>query len=146
MPAGLRLQRAPVQCRAAKVVEETKTRRVMYEPGPPDASGDVDTRSEALRAIEDLVIDSFGSARPGMRLDWNQVEGCWVLRPPAAAGPPKAVAHFLGSAFVGAAPELAYKLFLESLAARGVLVRASPSLKPPSPSPFPASRCSPYQI
>lgn len=34
--------------------------------------------------------------------------------------------HFLGGAFVGAAPQLAYRLFLESLASRGVMVRVAP--------------------
>lgn len=38
----------------------------------------------------------------------------------------EAVVHFLGGAFVGAAPQLAYRLFLESLASRGVLVGAGP--------------------
>jgi hypothetical protein len=36
--------------------------------------------------------------------------------------------HFLGGAFVGAAPQLAYRLFLESLATRGVMVRIFPGL------------------
>lgn len=36
--------------------------------------------------------------------------------------------HFLGGAFVGAAPQLAYRLFLESLASRGVLVSATGSM------------------
>ncbi len=34
--------------------------------------------------------------------------------------------HFLGAAFVGAAPQLSYRLFLEALAGRGVLVVATP--------------------
>jgi hypothetical protein len=33
---------------------------------------------------------------------------------------------FLGGAFVGAAPEISYKLFLEALAARSVLIVAVP--------------------
>lgn len=38
------------------------------------------------------------------------------------AGPAKAVVHFIGGAFVGAAPQLSYRLLLESLAARGLYV------------------------
>lgn len=37
--------------------------------------------------------------------------------------------HFLGGAFVGAAPQLAYRLFLESLASRGVLVSEEEGLR-----------------
>lgn len=40
----------------------------------------------------------------------------------AAGVAAEAVVHFLGGAFVGAAPQLAYRLFLESLVSRGVLV------------------------
>jgi hypothetical protein len=41
---------------------------------------------------------------------------------PAVGTAAEAVVHFLGGAFVGAAPQLSYRLFLEGLAARGVLV------------------------
>jgi UDP-N-acetylglucosamine enolpyruvyl transferase len=40
----------------------------------------------------------------------------------AAGTVAEAVVHFLGGAFVGAAPQLSYRSFLEGLAARGVLV------------------------
>eukprot|EP00882_Tetradesmus_deserticola_P018279 GHRQ01019636.1.p2 GENE.GHRQ01019636.1~~GHRQ01019636.1.p2 ORF type:complete len:129 (+),score=21.37 GHRQ01019636.1:359-745(+) len=40
----------------------------------------------------------------------------------AAGTASAAVVHFLGGAFVGAAPQLSYRLLLEGLAARGVLV------------------------
>jgi hypothetical protein len=48
-----------------------------------------------------------------------------VLFPPAGRQPEAAV-HFLGGAFVGAAPQLAYRPLLEALASRGVLVIATP--------------------
>lgn len=51
-----------------------------------------------------------------------QILDLQVLRPPATAGRPEAVVHFLGGAFVGAAPQLTYRLFLETLANRNVLV------------------------
>lgn len=53
-----------------------------------------------------------------------EVEGNWILRP--LRGPATAVVHFLGGAFVGAAPQLTYRLLLESLAAREVMVIATP--------------------
>ena len=76
-----------------------------------------------FQQVEGLIVSNLNSNRAGSRLDWEQVEGCWVLRPPNTAGPPEAVAMFVGGAFVGAAPEVVYKLFLESLAARNVMVR-----------------------
>lgn len=45
-----------------------------------------------------------------------------MLRPKQAA--PEAVVLFVGGAFVGAAPQVAYKVYLEALAARNMLVRS----------------------
>ncbi|KAJ4840155.1 hypothetical protein Tsubulata_000239 [Turnera subulata] len=56
--------------------------------------------------------------------DWTEIEGAWVLKPKGER--PKLVAHFIGGIFVGAAPQLTYRLFLESLAEQGVLVIATP--------------------
>lgn len=72
-----------------------------------------------------MIQTTFNSMQPGHRSDWKEVEGCWVLYPPAGR-PPAAVAHFLGDAFVGAAPHIAYRLFLEALANRDILVVATP--------------------
>lgn len=44
-----------------------------------------------------------------------------MLRPPDGQAP-EAIAHFLGGAFVGAAPQLSYKDFLEGIAEQRVLV------------------------
>lgn len=71
--------------------------------------------------------NTFNSTQPGQRGDWREMEGCYVLYPPAGR-PPQAVAHFLGGAFVGAAPQVAYRLFLEALANRDVLVSAGSTL------------------
>lgn len=56
---------------------------------------------------------------PMNRLGWgggNQPDyrGLWC--------PLQAMVHFIGGAFVGAAPQLTYRLFLETLAARGFVV------------------------
>lgn len=68
--------------------------------------------------IENAIVATFGAGGPGG--NWEEVEGCWVLFP--ATGKPTALVHFIGGAFVGAAPQLSYKLFLETLAARGIVV------------------------
>ncbi|GIL57885.1 hypothetical protein Vafri_13100 [Volvox africanus] len=72
-----------------------------------------------------LSQSTFNSTQPGQRNDWREVEGCYVLFPPSGR-PPAAVAHFLGGAFVGAAPQMTYRLFLEALANRDILVVATP--------------------
>lgn len=56
--------------------------------------------------------------------DWQEIEGAWVIRP--KMGTPRAVVHFTGGVFVGAAPQLTYRLFLERLAERGFIIIATP--------------------
>ncbi|GIL78290.1 hypothetical protein Vretimale_7640 [Volvox reticuliferus] len=75
--------------------------------------------------IESMIQSTFNSTQPGQRNDWREVEGCYVLFPPSGRQP-AAVAHFLGGAFVGAAPQMTYRLFLEALANRDILVVATP--------------------
>ena len=71
--------------------------------------------------IEKMIASNFNNVQPGLRGDWIEIEGNWVLRP--LKGSATSVVHFLGGAFVGAAPQLTYRLLLESLAARGIMVR-----------------------
>jgi len=54
------------------------------------------------------------------------VEGCWVLEPPGGVDAAHGVVHFVGGAFVGASPQVSYRLFLEALAAEGFVVVATP--------------------
>ena len=75
-------------------------------------------QSDAFGTVETRVASTFN--QPGGRDDWQQVGGAWVLRP--KSGRPKAVVHFVGGAFVGAAPQLTYRLLLELLAAKQLLV------------------------
>lgn len=75
--------------------------------------------------IERAVQNTFNNQAPGQRNDWKEVEGAWVLYPPNNREP-TAVVHFLGGAFVGAAPQISYRLFLEALSNRDVLVIATP--------------------
>jgi hypothetical protein len=83
------------------------------------------TRSSFL-SLETLLQSALALRRlPGERGDWQEVEGSYVLYPPNNQ-PPEALVHFLGGAFVGAAPQLAYRPLLEALASRGVVVVATP--------------------
>ncbi len=56
---------------------------------------------------------------------WEPLCGSFVLRPPPRE-PPRAVLHFLGGAFVGAAPHVTYPRLLSLLADSGFIVVATP--------------------
>lgn len=73
--------------------------------------------------VERAIQTTLGGQNPGQRSDWMEVEGAWVLYPPSNRAP-EAVVHFLGGAFVGAAPQISYRLFLEALSNRNILVGA----------------------
>jgi hypothetical protein len=55
-------------------------------------------------------------------MDWQEIFGNWVLVPSRPIG----VIHFLGGAFVAAAPHLTYRRLLEFLANQGYVVVATP--------------------
>jgi hypothetical protein len=55
-------------------------------------------------------------------MDWQEISGNWVYIPRQ----PRAVVHFLGGAFVAAAPQLTYRLLLEDLAKQGYAIIATP--------------------
>jgi hypothetical protein len=80
-----------------------------------------------FQQLESLLAAASAAANTGSRdLGWRELEGAWVLAPPAGAKP-RALVHFIGGAFVGASPQLTYRLFLEALAEEGdVLVVATP--------------------
>jgi hypothetical protein len=56
-------------------------------------------------------------------MTWRSVGQNWVLLPHRSA---VAVVHFVGGAFVGAAPQLSYSKLLESMAAGGYAIVATP--------------------
>ncbi|CAK9222221.1 unnamed protein product [Sphagnum troendelagicum] len=58
------------------------------------------------------------------QLYWPDRKGAWVLQP--SKRNPVAVVHFIGGVFVGATPQLSYRLFLERLCERGFIVIATP--------------------
>ena len=55
-------------------------------------------------------------------MDWQEVSGNWVYLPRE----PRAIVHFLGGAFVAAAPHITYRLLLEDLAKQGYGIIATP--------------------
>ena len=55
-------------------------------------------------------------------MDWQEISGNWVLVPPR----PIAIIHFLGGAFVAAAPQVTYRSLLEQLAEQGYAIVATP--------------------
>lgn len=103
---------------------QRKRRRLQVSAVSPDRPSDrslvpTNQQSGAFGDVETRVASTF--KQPGGRDDWQQVEGAWVLYP--RHGQPKAVVHFVGGAFVGAAPQLTYRLLLELLATKQLLVR-----------------------
>ncbi|KAL6779007.1 CPLD20 [Auxenochlorella protothecoides x Auxenochlorella symbiontica] len=86
-------------------------------PGPP-------AQPPVFNRMEDMIQNRLGSDGPQAGSRWREVAGAWVLNPPG--NEPSVVVHFVGGAFVGAAPQLAYRPFLEALAARGAVVIATP--------------------
>lgn len=91
------------------------------EPTRREPTG-IQLYSDIERLLTDTVKQSQ-DAWGGLR-DWTEVEGAWVLKPRTSQ--PKFVVHFVGGIFVGAAPQLAYRFFLERLSEKGVLVIATP--------------------
>ncbi|MEO0760010.1 MAG: DUF1350 family protein [Cyanobacteria bacterium J06648_16] len=55
-------------------------------------------------------------------MTWRAVSGNWLLVPDQ----PKAIIHFLGGAFVAAAPHVTYRWLLENLYAEGYCIVATP--------------------
>jgi len=84
---------------------------------------------QGFTTLEKTIQDTLGGEGQG---GWKEVEGCWVLYPDklkddtAGERAPRCLIHFVGGAYVGAAPQLAYRPLLEALAERGALVVATP--------------------
>ncbi|NEP11319.1 MAG: DUF1350 domain-containing protein [Symploca sp. SIO2C1] len=54
-------------------------------------------------------------------MDWQEISGNWVLIPPRPTG----IVHFLGGAFIAAAPQVTYRSLLENLGSQGYAVIAT---------------------
>ncbi len=55
-------------------------------------------------------------------MDWQEISGSWVLIPKRPIG----IIHFLGGAFVAAAPNITYRWLLETLGKEGYAIIATP--------------------
>ncbi|XP_066347146.1 uncharacterized protein [Miscanthus floridulus] len=93
---------------------------------PPTSVAPSDGSIQLYSQIERVITEAAKQSREGWGStgDWTEVEGAWVLRPKSSE--PSFVVHFVGGIFVGAAPQITYRFFLECLANRGALVIATP--------------------
>ncbi|XP_020090186.1 uncharacterized protein LOC109711510 isoform X3 [Ananas comosus] len=103
----------------------------LEEPGKRSASagGHEDSSATGIQLysqIERIITETARQSQDGWSLskDWSDIEGAWVLKPKTAR--PTCVVHFIGGIFVGAAPQLTYRFFLERLSEKGALVIATP--------------------
>ncbi|CAN6275576.1 unnamed protein product [Urochloa humidicola] len=94
--------------------------------GPPTSAAPSDGSIQLYSQIERVITEAARQSREGWGStgDWTEVEGAWVLRPKSSD--PSFIVHFVGGIFVGAAPQITYRFFLERLADRGALVIATP--------------------
>ncbi|GMH10817.1 hypothetical protein Nepgr_012658 [Nepenthes gracilis] len=85
-----------------------------------------ETGIQLYRDIERVLTETVKQSQYGWigSSDWTEIEGAWVLKPKQSK--PNSIVHFIGGIFVGAAPQLTYRLFLERLCEKGILVVATP--------------------
>ena len=102
--------------------------RIDSQPQQPDRVSDVagSPSKNATAKLPFLDVESIG-----LKGRWIERSGNFILRPPQATSDstirqPLGVIHFLGGAFVGAAPHLTYRYLLESLSEAGYVVVATP--------------------
>ncbi|TYH00760.1 hypothetical protein ES288_A09G004200v1 [Gossypium darwinii] len=105
------------------------TRRIFCNYDGSNRNNQTQSSSNSVqlyRDFERLLTETVRQSQSawGGSSNWSQVEGAWVLKPKGLK--PKSVVHFVGGIFVGAAPQLTYRLFLERLSEKGVLVIATP--------------------
>lgn len=88
-----------------------------------DFSEFADSAIELLNETFDSFVGPFVSSCSLLRGTWESRGGNYVLRP---TGKPKAVVHFIGGAFIGAAPHIGYNSMLQNMARRGYCIVATP--------------------
>lgn len=72
-----------------------------------------------------LQLPGFQLASFGFAGRWKEAGASYMLYPPKGVKS-KAVVHFLGGAFVGAAPHISYRYMLEDLADQGYIIITTP--------------------
>ncbi|KAK9103973.1 hypothetical protein Scep_020817 [Stephania cephalantha] len=106
-------------------LRSSATMVLVYANDPSEKSQEA-VGVQLYREIERLITETAKQSQDGEAAasEWNEIEGAWVLRPKNLR--PKSVVHFVGGIFVGAAPQLTYRLFLERLSEMGIMVIATP--------------------
>jgi hypothetical protein len=96
------------------------------KPGGDSGTSTDSTSIQLYSQIEKIITETARQSQGGWASsgNWTEIEGSWVLR--STLSEPTSVVHFIGGIFVGAAPQLTYRYFLESLADKGALVIATP--------------------
>jgi hypothetical protein len=101
------------------------------------SSGSSASSAAATRNPSPLPLPFMEASTIGILGKWQEQSGNFVLKPDAEStynqgnedgvlNPPLGVIHFLGGAFVGAAPHLTYRYILEGLVDAGYVVVATP--------------------
>ncbi|GAB0495267.1 hypothetical protein MMPV_006566 [Pyropia vietnamensis] len=91
-------------------------------PPPSSASRGPSTSASEAAGYQECAAQA---GPPPVGDDWLRLPGAEVLLPPGGARP-RAVLHFIGGAFVGAAPSSAYGNLLSRLSQRGLAIVATP--------------------
>lgn len=93
-----------------------------------DASKAVDEKS--IPQSKNKIFPFFDVSTIGVQGRWLEKSGNFILFPVDSEGEelvqPAGVIHFLGGAFVGAAPHITYRYLLDSLNAAGFIIVATP--------------------
>lgn len=105
-----------------KVIEE-KDRIIESMKSPAEDSVTSDTSTSVLSDMSTMVKDDG----VGITGRWKEAAGNFVLYPKdIEMFPPRGIIHFLGGAFVGAAPHYTYRYLLDSLCDEGYIVVTTP--------------------
>ncbi|XP_031500291.1 uncharacterized protein LOC116264296 [Nymphaea colorata] len=124
-PWGLALERVSLGCKIGSRVRIG--RGILCKAGDTGSNGRREPVAIQLyNQIDRVMTEVSKQSQEGRSSsgDWTEIEGAWVLKPTKMK--PKLVVHFIGGIFVGAAPQLSYRLFLERLSEKGILVVATP--------------------
>lgn len=85
-----------------------------------------DTSLSMLQRAAENLVDAFYNALSSCSVlsrKWETRGDSFILQP---KGTPKAIVHFIGGAFIGAAPHVMYRTFLDRLVARDYLIVTTP--------------------
>lgn len=113
-------------CNGRSMVCASYSQEPGKKPGTDSGTSTDSTSIQLYSEIEKIITETARQSQGGWASsgNWTEIEGSWVLR--SKLSEPTSVVHFIGGIFVGAAPQLTYRYFLESLADKGALVIATP--------------------